>query len=199
MCYWFLIVANKKTQIEMLGGTLEKIAEPKAKGHLTNAKRTAHEADLNKGLVQRRIAAERHTAATAEGVLRDITNQAIIVEDFEASSSSSMERTKRKNTWRAKKRAKQTQESFIPTSETDSSNTGELSTQASSSVIASTPIPMRRSPNSSLPLRRTSTQQLAGIFLSSTSAREEKRCVVQLADQRANRDNAGNGTVDEGY
>jgi hypothetical protein len=159
----------------MLGGPLDRLLELKARGRPVNAKRTAQEADLEKGLAQRKLALANFTAERAERVLQDITNSVPTTGDAEGSVSAS--RVKKKSMAQARKRADRTEEDFVPALQTDTAE--ELSSQASSFISSST-IPQARSLRSSPPpLRGVSTQDLAGVFLRSTTPREDKRNAVQ--------------------
>lgn len=170
-------------QIEYLGGPLDKILELKAHGRPTSLKRTAQDADLDKGLTPRILSPENHNTRQPERIIQDITNN--VTGSSEAMTDTP--RKKQKNNWRARAWARRAAQGCAPASVTDSSMQSQLSSQTSNS-IAGTPMRHLQSLGSSPPgPKHLSTAELAGVSFRATDEWEEKQSRFQeelLAEMR---------------
>jgi len=170
-------------QIEYLGGSLDKILELMVHGHSTSLKRTAEDADLDKGLASRILSLENHNTRQPERIPQDFTNN--VTGSSEAITDTP--RKKQKDNWWARAWAPLAAQGCVLASVTDSSMQSQLSSQTSNTIVE-TPIEYLQSLNSSpTGSKHVSTAELAGVFFHATEEREEKQSRFQeelLAEMR---------------
>jgi len=142
-----------------------------ARGRSTSLKRTAEDADLDKGLASRILSLENHNTRQPERIRQDFTNN--VTGSSEAMTDTP--RRKQKDNWWARAWAPLAAQGCVLASVTDSSMQPQLSSQTSN-TIAETPIGYLQSLNSSPPgSKHLTTAELAGVFFHATEEREEKQ------------------------